>query len=160
MTPKSVLVRVRDLLRALKWTGTSNFVFGASAVYITTEAPMMNISQFPKPCAFVIDQGFTNHPEHPGIGTQNFTVLLFIENVGSNYGEGGIVGKNEVTNTSYGKGFKDISELVLETMYSQITLSGDKIVLVAKSTMKPTIVSNNTPLIFVSMVFNAFCSVY
>jgi hypothetical protein len=160
MTPKQILSRVRDLLRSTVWPSTTNKIFGPSAVYVVGETPMGQVSQFPRPCAFVVDQGFTNHPENPGIGTQHFSILLFIENVSHNYGEGGILGRNELLNTSNGKGTKDIGEIVLETLFAQIALSSDKVVLVSKSTTKPQYVSSNAPVYFCSLVFEAFCWVY
>jgi len=161
MTPEQILSRTRDALRVLVWPGTANKVFGPSSVYVVGDTPIMALSQYAKPCAFVVDQGTLSHDEHPGLQIQNFTIMLFVENIAQNYGEGGVLGRNRVPDTSSGAGLKAIEKEVLTDLVKQITLSTDKVVLVSKNISKSAFIGHNVPLYFASLVFNAYCwSVY
>ena len=155
MTPKQILEDVRDFLRELTWPSSANLVFG-ERVYVVAEIPIQQLPQYGSPCAFVVDQGNTSHPEHHRLCTQNFNVQLFIENLASNYGEGGILSRNKVANTSSGTGSKEIEAYILKKM-SEIMSLTTKIVLIGTSRSKPQIAASNYPLIFVSVNFKAFC---
>lgn len=159
MTPKALLTAIRDALRLLCWTGTSNKIFGAN-VYVTPETPIQQLAQWAKPSAFVIDQGTTNDPEHPCLMTQTFSIIVFVENVGSNYGEAVILGGNRVTGESDGAGSKDITAEMLSSLIQTTVYSAAKVVLVAKSTSKPVVVGKNNPLITVAMNFQSFVSAW
>lgn len=159
MTPKDFLTAVRDALRLVCWTGTSNKIFG-DYVFIVPEVPIQQISQFPAPNCWIIDQGDTNHPEHPGLATQNFTILFFVENVGQNMGEGGVIGRNRVTGESDGAGLKDIEKEVWNALMIATTLGSQKIVINITGRAKKQVVGQNFPLLFSSMSCRAFTWIY
>ena len=159
MTPKSLFTELSSAFKNLKWPGSSNTVFGNS-VYIVPEIPISQISQMTKPSIYIVDQGQIHHQEHNGLCNQNFSLAIFIENVGINYGEGVVMGRNEISLTSIGKGHKDITELVFKTLYTTEAYTSGKIVFNGKSTQKASVIGNNYPLSFIILSFVTFCSYY
>lgn len=157
LTPKALLQRMQTILKAVCWPSTSNKIFGDS-VYIVPAFPIQQLSQVVTPMALVVDDGEVSHAEHPALVTQNFSLLLFVENVQHNLGEGAIVGKNRITNYSSGAGTKDILDVVLETLMTDTTLTTPG--LHVKNRTRPTLVASNSPLVTVSCSFSGFCSIF
>lgn len=159
MTPKLVLSNIKDALAILAWPSSVNVVFG-NHVYVVPEFPAQQMGQFPRPFALVVDQGESNHPEHPLLITQYFTVMCFVENFAQNYGEGVVLGRNRVANKSDGAGTKDVTAVILTDLVYKIALGASKCVLVSKTRSKFNVVAANAPTCTVSLSFESFASLY
>jgi len=159
MTPGELLERIRDVIKTFAWNGTANLIF-SEGVYVVSEIPIQQISQYQKPFAFILDQGDRSDPEYPGLIYQDFAVLDFVENVGNNYGEGPMLGSNRVANTSQGAGAKDIEQEIVEQLTRITVVGGEKIVITPKSRVRPQHVTRNSPTIFKQMVFTSSLTTY
>jgi len=158
MTPKQFFTRLQTDLKALVWEGTANKIFGTS-VWVVPEIPIRQLSEWSAPSCFILDQGFVNDGEHPGIGTQNFGITFFVENVQQNMGEGGILSANRVANTSAGAGSLDIEEELIMYFIEKLSLT-TKIMIVEKSKPKLQIVANNNPLLLNRWTFRTLLGYY
>lgn len=154
-TPQDVLTRVQTLLQALVWTGTSNKIFGSN-VYVVSEFPMQQIGQLCPPCVVILDQGFTPHKEHSAIGTERFTIMIFVENMGQNMGQGAMLSQNRVTGTSQGAGLLAIEKAVCDMLRTTISDGTNKVCYNMAGRGKKTMVKGNQPL----MTSNINCSVF
>jgi len=158
MTPKVFFERLRTFLKEMYWGANSqpeNLVFGHH-VYIVPEIPIISLSQYISPSAFIQDAGAVSDPEE----AQNFTITIFCENVQSPFGEGSMIGANRVDETSQGAGILDLEDEVLSKIYGINTLSSAKISLIEKSTPSPQIVKGNFPSVLRPMTFYAITSIY
>ena len=158
MTPHQFFTRLKTWLRALVWENTVNKVFG-NAVFITVKLPIMQISQYQSPCCFIIDKGAISHPEHPGLLTQNGQMIIYVENVQSNYGEGGIMDACRTANTSRGAGILSIKENLLNQLV-ELTALTTKLTLVETSQPPMQTLAHNEPLALCFITFKAFLSIY
>lgn len=159
MTPKELFQRFQAWLEALEWTGTSNKIFG-EAIWIVVEIPIMQLSRYPNPCGFIVDQGFVHHPEHPQIITQNFSLSVFVENIQSAFSESALVGACRTADTSSGAGILDLEKELL-TQITKIDELVSQVFLVERSAPKPQKVSGaNWPLALRPFVFQALCNLY
>lgn len=159
MKPKELFENLRVFLRALVWTGTANKIFG-DQVYITSENPVMVLSQLVSPSCYIIETGQRSHPEHNNIITQNFSILLFVENMQDNYGEGSILSACRTANQSKGAGVFDIEEEVLSNLVQETALSGAKIVLMGKNRIRMGVVKGARPALFRNLNFQARVYLY
>jgi hypothetical protein len=158
MTPKQLFSRLRAFLKSVQWEGTSNDIFGDS-VYVVAKLPIELLSQYRHPSAFIIDRGAVPDGEHPGLLTQNFSIVIFVENIQSNYGESAMLGGGRVADTSRGSGLLDIEEEIFPQIIETSELT-TKIMIVEKTTPKPIEIKDNRPLVFRDFAFRALVSVY
>jgi len=158
MTPKQLMERLRDSLRAAVWEGTSNKIFGSS-VYVVPSIPIEQLSRYRSPCAFVIDIGAKPQDEHPGILDQNGQIVFFVENLQNPYGDSGMLGGCRIDDTSAGAGYYDVGEDLLNYLIETVTLT-TKIMIIETGSPRPQFVGDNTPLIFGTISFSALVSIY
>lgn len=159
MTPKELFERLQDWLQSLTWGATSNKIFGDS-VFVVVEIPIEQLARFRHPSAFVVDQGYVAHPEHPLIGLQNFSIDIFAENLQDAMTESIVLGSNRVAATSPGAGVLDIFDELISKIFDIETLSSTQISIVEKSTPKPAIMKGNIPLLTRSLSCVARVSLY
>jgi len=157
MTPKNFFTYLQTLLKGMVWTGTSNKVFGNN-VYIVTDTPMELLSRAQNPTCYIMDMGAALDEEHPNLVEQGFSLMLFVENNNSAYGEGVMMSANRTINTSQGAGLLDIEEEVITQLIKTITLSSVKIDLLEKSKAKSSVISGNRPNAHRTWSFNALLS--
>ena len=149
MDVKNFFTNLRTFLRACVYTGTTRKIFG-DEVYIVAELPIENIPRFRSPMCFMMDAGGGMDGTHPEIIEQLFTLGIFVENIGSAFGEDAFLG----TSANHGKGLFEIEKEVLKNLVNTTSLSGSKILLIEKSKASAEIVSGNNPLIFRTMTFS------
>jgi len=158
MTPKQFFTRLKTDLKALVWEGTSNKIFG-DAVRIVPEIPIRQLNEWSAPFCFILDQGFVNHREHPGIGTQNFAITFFVENIQQNMGESAILSSNRVADTSFGAGTLDIEEELITYFIEKLSLT-TKIMIVEKNKPKVQLIGGNPPLLLSRWTFRTLLGYY
>jgi len=146
MTPESFFTDLKSYLSGLEWSAGVK-LFGDS-VYVVPNTPIEQIASFMSPSAFVIDAGFAPDEAHPNIGTQNFNLQVFVENIQSAHGEGAMLGANRTAATSLGAGVIQIQQKLLKSLTGLISLSGTKIMVVERSLPAPVFVRANLPLVF------------
>ena len=154
MTPQKLLECVKDRLQNLTYIGTSTKIFFTRGVRITSEVPIEQLSQFQDVQCFLVDTGDINHREHPGIIFKKFSVVIFLENLGDEFGENTIVGGN-------GKqGVKEIERVVTREMMELVELEGERLTIQLINTSRKKYVSSNTPTITTEMNFEVMTEVY
>lgn len=158
MTPKELFERLQTELKSMTWGSTANKIFG-EGVYIVSPLPIQNIDRWPNVCCFLVGKGFVNDPEHPGIGIQNFSITVFVENVFDALSSGGIVGANRVADTSAGAGILDIEKELISKLIKIVQLVS-RALIIEKSFPEIQGVKNNFPLILKSFACSALVGVY
>ncbi|RLD10047.1 MAG: hypothetical protein DRI56_03225 [Chloroflexota bacterium] len=159
MTPKQLFERLRDWLQTITWSGTSNKIFG-DAVHIVPEVPIQQLARFRSPVAFLVDQGFVCDPDHPGVVTQNFSLVVFVENLNDPYGECAMIGANRVASTSTGAGILDIEDAILDQIFNITELTA-KLMLVEKSAAKQQkVAGSNYPSVMRTFSFSCLLGLY
>jgi hypothetical protein len=158
MTPKQFFDRMQDELQGMVWGATPNKIFG-DQVFVVAELPMQQIARLRQTTAFLVDEGYINDHEHPGLMVQNFAITVFVDNVQSAFGEAVMLGANRATDTSKGAGILDIEYELTRKLLAIETLTS-KAMLVEKSTPKAKFIKGNTPLIFRSFAGSILCGMY
>lgn len=144
MTPKTFFTEIRAKLKTLVWTGTSNLIF-SNNVYLVTDTPLGSLARYQSPCCFVMDNGASTDDNHPNLILQNFSLMIFVENVNDVWGEGVMLSANQIVNTSQGAGLLDIENEILTQIIKTITLNSVKIQILEKSKAKQARIANNSP---------------
>ena len=157
MTPKQFMSRLKTLLSSMVWSETSNKVL--SSVYVVPQVPIQQITQFRTPCCFLVDNGFNQDTEHPGLLYQLFTLVFFVENVQNNMGESVLLGEGRVENTSLYAGLYDIEEEVISKIINTYSLT-TKVIINELTGIKTKVVPKNNPLIFRSWHGSVITSLY
>lgn len=162
MTPHTFYERLIYWLQTFVWPGTTNLVFGEYGVHFTPELAVTQLSKWPSPYVNVIDAGEISHPEHPGIVTQEFTLVTFIENYGEAYGDSALLGGNRPeANASSGAGLKEIEAVTLKALQALTSLSNSlgtdpqKVCLLCKSRTKKQFMKENLTCTIGNSVFHA-----
>lgn len=161
MTPKNLFLELQKIMKLLVWTGTGNKIFGKN-VYIIPEnsSSLMQLSQLLSPACFIMETGQKCHFEHNNIVAQNFSIILFVENIQSQYGEGAIVGSCRIVGKSQGAGILDIEKEVLTEIFQETVLNASKVVLEGKNRTKVGIVKGAFSALFRILTFSARCELY
>lgn len=157
MTPKQLFERLRDSLKSLTWTGTSNKIFG-EAVYVAPKIPIQQLASFPRPCCFLLDEGAVNYEMHDDLAEQKFKIVVFVENAGERHGESVVLGGNRTANTSRGAGLLDIESEVINDLRTKTELSSSKITLKNKSRIRSEFVKGAYPSVFRTLNFSCITS--
>lgn len=144
MTPKNFFTYLQTFIKGLVWTGTTTKIFGDN-VYFVPDTPIEHLSRFQNPSCFILDTGATMHSEHPNLIYQTFTLMVFVENLNSAWGEGVLMSANRVINTSSGAGLIDIESELIPALIKTITLNSSKISIVEKNKVKQSVISGNKP---------------
>jgi len=162
MLAEQLFRQLRYTAQAMVWEGTANKVFGDKAVIITAGGfPMEQLSRLYRPCLIINDGGGTNHLEHPLIFDQTIEMLLFIDNIGSVYGEGSLIGGNRTAQTeSHGAGLLQIENEILKTFGIRGKVGGNNIALLSKTGSKAIQITGNLPLIYRGYTFQSRISTY
>lgn len=154
MNSLEVFVRLRDSLRALNYNGSAQRIFGNKGCYITARIPMEQISQWRNPTAWIEYGGSTPYLQTRGMFEQFIKITLFVHNLGDEYGEGVVIGRNKDSTTRAGVGFLELESEVINHLHSITALSGDKISFTAIKKNAPKEVKGNKPGIFKELLFS------
>jgi len=95
------------------------------------------------------------------MGTMTVEAVTFIENIGDPYGSGALVGGPRVdVNTNAGAGLLQVENEVLKEFEQKTRSGGVQVVLAGKSASRVIEVSGNRPLVYRSIVLEAFLTGY
>lgn len=144
MTPKNFFSGLKSWGKSVVWTGTSNKVFGDS-VFFVPDIPIQQMSQWRSPTLFIIDMGGSPSSTHPNLIENKFTLGIYIENVGDNFGESVMMSGNRVVNTSSGAGILDIEAVMMSSLIALWKMTSTKVMIVEKSKARTTLVKSNSP---------------
>lgn len=158
MTPKIFFTRLQNALKLLVWTGTSNKIFGEN-VFVVATLPGMPLAQIVSPTCYVVEAGFKPHDEHPQIIFQNFQIVIFLENVQSEFGQSSILGANRTTNTSRGVGMLDLEREIFDNVIKTITLT-DKISIIETGASKAQFSQSGQPNLQRILSFSTILGVF
>ncbi len=98
-------LRIKNVLRSLRWGGTGDPVFGRDSVYVTQGAIRSFLDQLKlgdSAAAFVKIGGGRADPERPDLWTQDLSVFVMVAVPGDQIGERTLLGANRTALTAGG----------------------------------------------------------
>ena len=156
MTPKELFTRLKTHLEELEHSVTSNKVL--NQVKVVPYFPVEGMENWASPVCFIVEQGATQYPENPELMEQFFSIAFFLKNEQDQTGEGLMLSRNNVANSSKNIGILDLEELVIDSLKDITELSSAKILMVSKNKSKSKRVKNNNPGLWRVLNFSALVS--
>lgn len=155
MNALQLFTRLRDSLKALNYNSTSQPIFGNNGVHVVVELPTFQLSTWSAPCCFLVHGGAKPYLQNPSLFEQFISLTYFVENHGSEFGEGVMLGRNENATTKAGKGVFEIEAEIINHMLSLTALSGSKVTFTLLNSTPPKTVSGNFPSLKKTLMFSA-----
>ena len=116
--------RIRSVLRARRWGGSGDPVFGRESVLVSVAPVQDYADQLVLPAAFVRPGPARADPERPGLLTATLTVLTLVSIPGDMTGERPLIGANRISKTSgEGRGILEVESELLGAV-EQLDASG------------------------------------
>ena len=158
MTPTLFFERLRDYIKTLVWTGTTNKLFGDN-VFVVPVLPAHMYYQIVAPSCYISPTEFQFHAEHPNIIFQAFEISIIVENVSSGFGEGVVLGANRTANTSRGAGMLDVMKELMINLNKKTDLTS-KVYIVEQNGVRGQFVKGNIPHIYQNFVLSVLLNYF
>lgn len=114
----------------------------------------MQLSNFRSPSCYLVDGGAKPYLQNPSVFEQFVSITYYLENLGDEYGEGVMIGRNKDSATKAGSGVFEIEAEIVNHMLSLTSLSGSKVSFALMSKSPAKVVSKNFPAIKKTMMFS------
>lgn len=127
MNAVELFSRLRDSLKALNYSGTSQPIFGNDGVQVVDRLPEEYIGRWRSPMCFIIEAGSKPYLQDPTVYEQFFTIIFVIENASVRSRESLVLGAHEETTTKNGRGILQIESEIVNHLHGITALSGSKV---------------------------------
>lgn len=154
-----LFIRLRDSLRTLVFSGTSQEVFGNHGCYVCSDIPTHKITEFANASCWIRDGGSSPYYQNPSLFEQFVEVTIFVHNLGDEFNEGVMIARNKNSATKAGSGILEVEQEVINHIISLTALSSNKISFALINKTKVKSISRNNPAIFKTLMFSCIVDV-
>lgn len=154
MNNLTLFTRLRDSLRSLNFTGTSQRIFGDLGVFVVSEIPTHKLTEFQNSSCWIRHISGSPYLQNPTLFENQVEITFFVHNLGDDYNEGVMLGRNKDSTTKAGWGVFEIEQEIITHLLGLTSLSGSKVTFSLLSIKKANTIAKNNPAVFRTLIFS------